>query len=205
MSTASPLCYGNLNVSANYAIGGNAYLTAGRGLDVSSTGPFSSYLNNGQIGQAGTTLYMSALLRKDSNNDQEVSLSLHDSGLAWCSACASSVVGAGYFGSYSNTGGTRYWSLKVGGSVYTSNIPVNVCETTLLVLRIDFGATTTVSLYVNPTSPGGSEPTTANVQQSTTNTVTIQSLAYYGGDGTNQSSLDEIRFGSNFAAVTPVN
>ena len=203
VSNASSLSYSNLATSGNYATGGSAYQTTGRGLDVSSNGAFSAYLANGQVGKAGTTLWVSALLRKDSDTDQEVSLSLHNSGISWCTGCASSLIGMGYFGSSSNNGGTRYWSLKIGGTVYPSSVQMTVGQTTLLVLRIDFGTTNTLNLYANPASLGGDAPSSSSVQQQTSSALAFQSLAYYGGDGPNQSSLDELRFGTSYAAVTP--
>ena len=204
ISSSSPLSYSTLSTSGNHAVGGYSYETAGRSLNVSSSGPFSSYLDsNGQIGAAGKSLYVSVLLRKDANNDEENSLTLHNNNINWCAGCASSAVGIGYFGSSSNNNGTRYWSLKVNGTVYRSNKAVTVGQTALLVLRIDFGSTTNLGLYVNPTSLGGSAPSSTDAQASTSSTIELKSVAYYGGDSTGSSSIDEIRLGDSFGAVTP--
>ena len=203
IANSAPLSYNSLQTSGNYAIGGDAYQTAGRGLNVSSGGPFDTYLTNGLIGRSGTTLWMSALLRKDVNNDQEVSLVLHANNIAWCTNCSGPLVSVGYFGSASNNNGTRYWSLRIGTTVYRSDVPLTVGQTALLVVRLDFGSTNTATLYVNPSSLGGSAPASANAQATTTNNIAFKNLAYYGGDGFNQSAVDEIRFGTSFAAVTP--
>ncbi|GCE12261.1 sugar-binding protein [Tengunoibacter tsumagoiensis] len=205
VSSGSALSYANLHTSGNYASGGLGYQTVGRGLDVSASGPFSSYLSNGQIGQSGTTLWVSTLLRKDANTDQENSLTFHNSGINWCTGCSSASVGLGYFGSASNTGGSRYWSIKLGNTVYQSSTQVQVGQTVLLVMRIDFGSTNTVSLFVNPGSLGGNAPSSASAQATSSSTLSFQSLAYYGGNDSNQSSFDEIRIGTTYASVTPTN
>jgi fibronectin type 3 domain-containing protein len=72
-----------------------------------------------------------------------------------------------------------------------------------MVMSVTFGATNIVNLYVNPASLDGSAPGTPSATYSTTNSLAFQSLSYYGGDGTGQSSLDELRVGTSFAAVTP--
>ncbi|GCE12262.1 hypothetical protein [Tengunoibacter tsumagoiensis] len=205
VSSGSALSFSTLQTSGNYATGGLSYESAGRSLNVSATGPFSSYLTNGQIGQLGSTLWVSTLLRKDANDDQENSLTFHNSSTNWCSGCASSSISVGYFGSASNSGGLRYWGVKLGGTVFKSNVQVQVGQTALLVMRIDFSPNTSASLYVNPSSLGNSAPSSANAQATSNLAVTFQSLAYYGGDGSNQSSLDEIRIGTSYAAVTPSN
>ncbi|GCE10589.1 fibronectin type III domain-containing protein [Tengunoibacter tsumagoiensis] len=205
VSTSSALTYSTLQTSGNYGTGGSGYLTAGRSLDVSGSSPFSAYLSNGKVGQSGQTLWVSALLRKDANSDDEASLNLHNNSINWNSGQASSDVAIGYFGGSSNSGGTRYWSLKVGGTVYQTTTPVQVGQTALLVLRIDFASTNALNLYVNPSSLGGNAPGSASAQTTTTTNIAFQSVAYYGGNGSGQSSIDEIRFGTSYGAVTPTN
>ncbi|GCE15862.1 hypothetical protein [Tengunoibacter tsumagoiensis] len=205
VSSGSALSFSTLKTSGNYATGGLSYESAGRSLNVSATGPFSTYLTNGLIGQSGSTLWVSALIRKDASDDQENSLTLHNSGISWCTGCASSSIGFGYFGSASNSGGLRYWGVRLGGTVFNSNVQVQVGQTAILVLRIDFSSNTSASLFVNPGSLGNGAPSSANAQATSNLAVTFQSLTYYGGDGTNQSSFDEFRIGTSYAAVTPVN
>jgi hypothetical protein len=86
-------------------------------------------------------------------------------------------------------------------------VPVVAGQPVLLVLSVNFGTdmtvVNTVNLYVNPTSLGGAPPTTPSATYTTLNSLAFQSLAYYGGDDTNESSLDEIRIGNSYAAVTP--
>lgn len=142
-------------------------------------------------------------MRKDAANDEENRIVLHADGIVWNGGMP--CVSMGYFGANSNIGGARYWTLKVGtGSYYKTAVPVTIGQTALLALKIVFGPTNTISLYVNPGSLGGEEPAAADASASTTSGIAFKSLAFYGGSSTNQSSIDEIRFGGTYADVTPV-
>jgi hypothetical protein len=145
---------------------------------------------------------MSLMVRKDANNDDAVWVAQHDSNTIWHASDAPRVA-VGYFGSASNSGGVRYWSLRIGSTVHRSNVAVTVGQTALLVVRVNFGSTTTADLFVNPSSLGGSAPSTANASGSTTSSMVFRNLGYYGGNNTGQSSIDEIRFGTTYSAVTP--
>jgi hypothetical protein len=72
-----------------------------------------------------------------------------------------------------------------------------------LVLKLDFAATSTATLFVNPASLGGSAPATAGASASSTTSLAFKSLAFYGGSGFSQGALDELRLGDSYAAVTP--
>jgi hypothetical protein len=198
--TAS-LAYSTLATSGKYAVGGDSYQTSGRALNTGSTGPFSAYLTGGNIGAAGKTLWVSALLRKDAANDDEVSLILHAGGIVHNPSPA--LVAVGYFGAASNNNGTRYWSLKVGSTVYRTATAITTGQTALLVLKLDFATTSTAALFVNPASLGGSAPATAGASGTSTTSLAFKSLAFYGGNGFNQGATDEIRFGETYASVTP--
>ncbi|NJM06461.1 hypothetical protein HC891_10085, partial [Candidatus Gracilibacteria bacterium] len=65
LADSVPLSYAGLAAAGNYAIGGDSYQQVGRAFDLSVGGPFAQYLDSGLIGRDGTTLYLSALLRKD--------------------------------------------------------------------------------------------------------------------------------------------
>ncbi|HEX8528370.1 MAG TPA: T9SS type A sorting domain-containing protein, partial [Cytophagales bacterium] len=198
--TAS-LAYSTLATSGKYAVGGDSYQTSGRALNTASTGPFSAYLIGGNIGATGKTLWVSALLRKDAANDEEVSLTLHAGTIVMYPNPA--LVSVGYFGTASNNGTTRYWSLKVGSTVYRTATAITTGQAALLVLKLDFAATSTASLFVNPASLGGTAPTTAGASGTSTTSLAFKSLAFYGGNGFNQGATDEIRFGETYASVTP--
>ncbi|HEX8547165.1 MAG TPA: LamG-like jellyroll fold domain-containing protein, partial [Cytophagaceae bacterium] len=199
VSSSSPMTYSTLKTTGNYAIGGYAYLSAGRMIDVGNAA-FAPYLSSGLIGASGTTMYISALMRKDVNYDDELSLQTHSN---WIECFATeNATGMGYFGSSSNTSGVRYWSLKVNGAVIQTTVPVSVGTTALLVMKITFGATNTISLFVNPSSIGSAEPA-AILTTTTTSAVAFKAIAFYGGNSINQSSIDEIRIASSYASATP--
>jgi len=209
--STNPLSYTGLLTTTAHATGGDSYVTAGRPLNVSSNGPFASYLSNGLIGESGQTIWLSFLLREDVNtgNVAAVMLNAQSGGNSW--NVSPSNVAVGYFGSLSETSGNPFWSLQYNtnqnnlGSSPTikTSVPMVVGQPALMVMSVTFGATTTVNLYVNPTSLGGSAPTTPSATYSTTGSLAFQSLAYYGGIGGGQSSLGDIRIGATYAAVTP--
>ncbi|HEX8529840.1 MAG TPA: fibronectin type III domain-containing protein, partial [Cytophagales bacterium] len=197
VATAAPLSYRNLVTAGGYATGGKSYLTAYRGFDKTAAGPFADYLAGGAIGAAGKTVWLSALLRLDANNNDERSFSVYTNFFN------DNLVAAGYFGTPSNDGATRYWSLKLGASVYRTGVPVVVGQTALLVVKITFGAPGNATLYVNPTALGGAEPAAASAEAVAAGSLAFKGLAFYGGTQPGLGSLDEVRVGTTFAAVTP--
>ncbi len=196
-SNALPLNYPGVSTSGNYALGGDAWQTAGRLFDTSPGGAFAPYLTNNLIGASGTTLTFGVLLRKDLDTDDQMSVTLHAGNPPWW--VSSPGIAIGHFGAASDTGGTRYWSLRLDGVVYQTSVPVVVGQPAFLVLQIAFGATSTVGLYVNP--PAGTLSGSPDVQATTPNSVAFQSVAFYGGSGANQSSIGEIRVASSYQAL----
>ena len=209
IASTAPLTYTGLLTNGNYGIGGYEYQGSGRLLDQDPSGPFSVYLQNGLIGAPGTTVWVSFLLRKDTSDTQENAVFLDSSDVPWYAGAPNSIA-VGYFGASSNdAGGNPFWSLQYNnGTPILTNVPVVVGQTDLFVLEVTFGATNVANLYVNPTSLGGAAPATPSATYSTASNVGFDAIAYYGGDSTSpstsdQSSLDEIRVGTSFAAVTP--
>jgi hypothetical protein len=197
-ATAAPLTFAGVSQSGNYATGGAGWIASGRTLDTGSGGNFSQYLNGNLIGQSGKTLFFGLLMRKDMNTDDEMSVTLHaGASPAWWVNVAG--VAVGHFGGASNTAGTRYWSLRVDGVVHQTTVPVVVGQAALLVLRLDFGATTTASLFVNP--PPAALPSTAGASATTSSSLAFRSVAYYGGPDPNQSSVDELRFAASYSGL----
>ncbi|MGD0733385.1 MAG: hypothetical protein ABR956_19130, partial [Terracidiphilus sp.] len=203
--STNPLTYTGLQTTTNHAIGGYAYESVGRQLNVNSGGPFNSYLSGGLIGASGQTIWLSFLLRQDvsTSNGQTnaVYLAADEGAYAW----ETGTLGIGYFGSNSNSGGNPYWSLLINGVTKQSSAEVVEGTSTLIVVEITFGSTNVVNMYVNPPSSslGGSAPATASASYSTTASLAFASLSYLGGYSTNESSLGDIRFGTTYAAVTP--
>jgi fibronectin type 3 domain-containing protein len=212
VESSNPIAYTGLVENGNYLVGGDYWDYIGRQLDVSDAGPFASYLSNGLIGAPGQTVWMSFLLRADvATPDVSFSLGSQGGGMAWW--MGNSNIEFGYFGSLSNdANGNPYWSLAYGGSYATpsavvpTTVPVTAGQPVLFVASITYGASgenSTVNLYLNPTTLGGAAPTTPSATYTTTNSLAFENLTYYGGTGHNMSSLDEIRLGTSFAAVTP--
>jgi hypothetical protein len=86
-----------------------------------------------------------------------------------------------------------------GGDQRNSLVPVVPGQTSLLVVKAEFGdAADTFTLFVNPT-PGGPEPAVGTVK--TSNTGDILGFTMYS---TGEFSMDELRLGETFADVTPV-
>jgi hypothetical protein len=85
--------------------------------------------------------------------------------------------------------------------VSLSSVPAVQDQKVSLVLQADFlPGNDRLSLYVNPT-PGQPEPVTADVVKADLDLGSINDVVInnYGG-----YTIDEIRIGSDFAAVTPV-
>lgn len=201
-TTGTGLTYSDLQTSGTAASGSRSYLTAGRMIDVSAGGPFASFLSNDGIGLAGRDLYVAALLSKDQNNNEEVWLGLHRSNIPWY--FHQNRVAMGYFGSHSDNGGTRYWTLRVEDNYYQTTVPVSIGTTSLLVMKIAFGANNqhTISLYVNPADLGDTEPAPTLVQAVQT-PLSLTAMAFYAGSSAGNGRLDEIRMAASYRCATP--
>lgn len=188
---ASSLAYtstGILVTSANKAGGGYQYQSSGRGLDVS--GAFSTYATGGYIGLSGTTLYLSILIR--AHNADIVHCNLHASGSVWDNSLPKLGLGS-YDGAH--------WQLNVLGTTYNWSGTMSLDTDYFMVLRMDFAATNTIKLWVNPALTG-IEPS-ADITQTTGTSVAFNSFTWHGGNSAGSGFLDEIRFGASWADVTP--
>ena len=204
VASASPLTYTGLVTTPDYAVGGSNYVGAGRQLNVTTTGPFASYLSSGLIGASGQTLWISALMRKDISNSQPIWLNLDAQSNTNAWNVSPDNVGMGYFGA----SGTHYWSLAYNASSGTpvttvaSTVPVVVGTPALLVMSVTFGATNVVNLYVNPASLGGAAPATPSA------TIRPEQPRFrepclLRRQRQRNDPIGNIRVGSSFAAVTP--
>ncbi len=209
-ASAAPLASGTLLATGNYVVGGYNNFTANRRLDV--TGAFSNHAvvgsNPAVIGRDGTTLWLAALVRKDSNDDVQLAVTLangDDMGNV-----NNLRVGTGYYGTPSNSGGQRFWSLLINNpgvdnfTFVPGNVPITIGVATLLVVRIQFGVTDQIDLFVNPPL-GGAAPVTPNATRSTTGGANIlfRTVAFWSSANQNNAAMDELRLGDTFAAVTP--
>ncbi len=205
---ASSLAFGDLQTLGRYATGGREYLTAGRRLATSDGGPFDDYVAEFSEGigtQTGTTLWMSALIRKDQNNNQSVYTGLHGSDLPWCDNCTDQKVEFGYFEGHSEVSGQRRWTLRIGNAYYPTTEPVVVGETTFFALKIQFlPIGNFIELYINPTELGPGNPTSV-FTQSALMLFVFRSVVVYLGNSPGNGALDEVRLGTTYACVAPDN
>ncbi len=202
-STNTVMSYLDMNTEGGALLGGTPYTTAGRRLNVGGNSPFVDYLEYGTIGADGTTLYVSCLLRKSHQNDQPITFDLHGNNVMWNPI--SPRVGVGYFGTDSNGGGIRYWSLRIDDTVYPTPVPIQTGETALAVLEIQFDATNgnTVNLFLNPETLGEEIPLTPTLTQTANADFRIRSVATHFGSHVGQGIIDEIRFANSYACATP--
>lgn len=209
-SSTGSLYYPILIADGNHSIGGKDYLTSGRRINTSVTGPFKDYVVDGDqnIGAQtdGQSLWISMLMAKKANNDEELVVEFHDNNTAWCSQCSGSVkLAIGYFGSQSNVSGQRKWSLKYDGTVHPTNFDIVIDEAVLLVAHLTFNnGGTQVELYVNPPTIGQVNPgKNPDINITNGSPIKFKSIAFYAGDITNSGALDEIRMASTFQCAVP--
>lgn len=196
------LSYGDLNTSGGSIQGGMAYLSCGRRFDVTEDGPFADCAQYAQIGRPGTILWMSALLSKLKDDGAAVAVVVDPD--------ASSTfyydvrVGAGYFGSESDIGGSRFWSLMVNDTILLSDVPVVVGDVAMMVIKFEFYEdSTVVALHVNPSLPAAEAPQEPSLKLTTAEPFTFASFSFKTGAGPEQSAMDELRIGYTWQSVTP--
>ncbi|TAF75023.1 MAG: T9SS C-terminal target domain-containing protein [Bacteroidetes bacterium] len=215
-ANANPLVIPGLQSSDFYMSAGQNFEGAGRKFDNGYTGPFSGYFdaseqfnNNRNIGsQNGKTLFISFIISKTVENQNESKITFHDQNNPTDDGGAnqSKTFGFGYYDpSRSETAGVKYWTLRIGNNYVQTTKPVVVNETIFVVLKVDFSNNSTISVYVNPdksTFEAMDEPNTPTTTANTSANISFKSMHIYA-DQSNQLLLDEFRFGSTWATVTP--
>ena len=100
------------------------------------------------------------------------------------------------------SGNQSFYGLEgAGNNVSLSNVAATTGQTVLFVMRVDFlTGNDTLSLFINPTS-GQPEPGLADVLKTDLNIGSVNEVVInnYGG-----FTVDEIRIGSTFGDVTPL-
>lgn len=190
------LAYGTLDTCGRAFTGGRNYLNAGRALNV--TGNFSALkrTQDNFIGLPGTTLWVSYLVRPLKANVAS-KFSLSDGGVVSVDTSAPLRV--------EQSGGVWRIALMNGTITAPGSVSVSANTTYLMVLRIDFGATHTVRLYVNP-ALGASAPATASATANTTSTnFRFSSVQLHPGNAADDGLFDEVRFGTTWSSVVPQN
>ena len=193
----------NVVTVGNYTTGAYQYQSMGRMMSASSSSPANilPYLNASyKYGKAGTTLYLSSLMRIDNVSDTSY-IAFSPEGTSWVPpADSTNGIYVGVFGSNSLSGGKYYWTLKIQGQYYRTNKEVTQGATSALVTKMAFTSNGgTISLFVNPTP--GTEPGTADAQTVLSNgAFNLQAICIYGGNPTPACAIDEIRLATTFGA-----
>lgn len=198
VADSNPLQYLNLETTPTYVVGGHAYKTIEAVLDV--TGVFDKapdYTNAenriGYNGLTSNTMYVSFIIRDEGARKQNVWVALSDEHFPWQPP----------YSVMQDDG--KNWALRISGNVYSSGKRVVQDETALIVLKMEFqnSDSTTFSMFVNPATINGDEPETSDVTVLDTNSFVFNILNIMLGNEEKQASIDEIRFGPSYKAVTP--
>lgn len=205
IKSESPLSYPDLKCSgASYLDGGTNNRICARSLDVSKFDYLINPANTTQIRQPNTSLWMSVLVRRTENNLNRDFLRLLQGTLY-----------TDKFNSQINlqinsTGNFQLDCINPGLTAFTS-IPTSVyCnpgQTYLMVMELKFGTDNdSVKLYINPSldrSKTDELKPDAVFCTAIGQTYPLTKYAFVG-KSTLSVSIDDVRFGDSFVAVTPV-
>ena len=166
---------------------------------------------NRAITTSATTLYYSFLINVIDNTQLAATASANGYFASFGGASGTSVTSlGGRLGIVSTNAGANFRlnisNNSTGTPTFTDNpVDLNFGTTYLVVVKYDRTASpTAASLWVNPTSLGGTEPATTVTNNSGTNTFTaFASIALRNASATPKAEIDEIRVGSTWADVTP--
>ena len=191
----------NASISDNYDVAADSLafgnlLTEGNRAYTTSTNAIAGLTRNftSPIGAAGTTRYYSFLLRPEGT----VGAGAFE---GFFGVTLETAVDPEVYTGKPGAGALTNYVIedRGGGDQRASLVPVVAGQTSLLVVKAQFGqAADTFTLYVNPT-PGGAEPASGIVK--TSNTGDGLGFTLYS---TGEFSIDELRLGETFADVTPV-
>jgi hypothetical protein len=151
------------------------------------------------LGAAGTSMWVSFLIRPDSSNDYYGGLTLGgDEPMGHGGVFIGGSTTSGRWGL--NTSGDR-----PGQKATAADSAVAVGRTAFLVVRVDFAdGPDTVTLYVDPT-PGKAAPDSAAGLRALKNDIDLGTFKYLtiSSGHVARYSLDEIRVGESYTAVAP--
>ncbi len=179
---------------------------------------------NGEKTLGKGNIWISFLIRKETDDNDEVSVKLADNSITWNGSSAG--VEVGYFGR-KDINGNRQWSLKYYTILsanqnqfryhyaYKDLGPITIGKTDFVVLNLNFMGTNptgtppsfkplNLTVQLNPEAstlgksqgPNGVERVFAISRQ-------FRNVVFYGGNSKGKGSMDEFRLGSSYAAVTP--
>lgn len=197
---AAPLSHSSLLTTPGSASGGDSYVTTARMLDLERTfAPHMASRTAGMVNRPGSVFWISYLIEPNNlSTPQRVAL-LRGSGTPYTNNTVTVDLASGT------------WQMTVLGETPVST-GVNAVNgrTDLLVLRMEIGGASAPSrahLWINPMSLGGPAPALATahaVTQVTSSSFGFSRLHWYPGNAPNSGKIDEIRIGTSYASVTPV-
>jgi MYXO-CTERM domain-containing protein len=218
VATTTPLAYGPLITTGNYLTGGGSFNATGRRID---TGFLSAWDNAGRVsdpfGAGGFgaqldqgTVWASFLVRRnvELQSFDGLDLRFHRSSIAWNGDNDNSSLHISYDTTNLNW---RAASRNGGNSAALANSALG--DTVLFVVKFELSLTAganNIYLWLNPSvaSLGGADLSVATADWSATGLNTadarFRSFSFYSGSATEATSLDEVRFGTDYASVTPI-
>jgi hypothetical protein len=215
VATTSPLTYGTLTTGGNYLTGGGGFDRTGRRLDTGfgsvwdTSGRVSDPFGSGGFGQQldQGTVWASFLVRRNvaTASWDGLDIRFHNSSIAWNANDANSSLTVSYDATNSNWQAS---SINNGNSAALANSALG--NTMLIVVKFELSLTAgqnNIYLWQDPGTLGGTDLSVSSAAWSATGLNTadarFRSLSFYSGSAGGATSLDEIRFGTSYADVTP--
>ncbi len=203
------LAHASLLRVGHHMTGGRSYEIAGRTLDLQQARFTDMLVEHAEqdptIGAPGTTLWFSCLLRKNAETNDRCMVYLARDPIGWDAR-----IGVGSVINQSD--GKRYWTLGVAQdpslvlALHKSTEEAAIGTSALLVLRCDFGAAPRFRLWIDPANPGGEDPGAPDLDVAGTAgfDYSFRCIGFYPGYDVGCGAVDEIRLGTSFRSVAPV-
>lgn len=193
-----------------YAIGGGSYRFAGRDLNVSTFDYLINSNNTSNIGQAGTSLWVSALMKRIVNtNGKDILSFCNKNGYYYYRSTANPILLVNSSGNFAIDFNQDVTQASPTYIRTNSTIPCTIGQSYFVVMEISFGLfNDIVNVYINPANLGGTEPHVLPDITYTAETgkeISIAKLSFYGNNTTNSFMIDDVRIGDSYKAVTPTN
>jgi hypothetical protein len=205
LTKATSLTYSGLINNTGSVSGGDSYQTAGRYIDLENTfRPYMQTVGSNAVDKQGTVMWMSYLIRPESNTLQRFSL---QRGIGNVYTQENNMI------RIEQSAGN--WALGImSRSLVSSSVNVTTNQTYLMVVRMELGGTTLPSrahLWINPTvddfKDGAVDLSSATISDSVVSgDFKFRRFVWYPGGSINNGSLDEIRIGltpQSVAAAVP--
>jgi hypothetical protein len=212
VSSTTQLTYGSLQTTGNYTNGGGGFDNTGRRVATS----FGSVWDNaGRVSDPWTNQYLdqgvvwgSFLLRRDADvpNWDPLSVAFHRNNTPWNNTSANESLRIQAVGS-------QFQATSYNNGNFANIATSNLGDTLLFVIKWELSLTAgqnNIYLWVNPNQStfGGADLHTNTATWSATGLDTDEarwkSFSFHSGHTTSATSLDEIRFGTSYASVTPI-